>query len=544
LVSLLSGECAQAGDFVTPEYWVRQLREAVRFSDGMRTLERAGVRSYLECGPDGVLVAMGAPCVGEEARMIAALRKGQDEERSLMVALGGLHVAGQTLDLREVLKETPGACIDLPTYAFQRQSYWHALKHVSTGSVQDEDEGSEWLDGLSADELPAHVLAQLTAWVIDASPSSEPSADTQLMELGFDSLAALELANRVQRLLGVSLSPRDMLQYSSLGALSRHIAELYTQQKGASAPAVVRRDSALIDTGKNRAHGEPGIARAEHWLPLSDGDHCVSTWGDPADPPVLCLHGYGDQGPIWGELAACLTERGMFVVAPDLKGHGLSPHALPGQGGNLTDFVADVSGLLAAMELREVLLVGHSLGALIAAACAVRQSARIQTLVLVDPVLPSVRSGAPAQARHGQEAQLPGAQPVFASEQDALRVFEQFHPSLPEGVREQLVRRLLVEVPAGFRWRNDPYAIALASWPGEAECLSLLGQVQAASSVVFGESSVLVSQGKARRIANALRTGSLHGLPGGHWIHYEQSERLAELITALFEQRLATARAG
>ncbi|MFJ9785949.1 type I polyketide synthase [Amycolatopsis sp. NPDC101161] len=114
-----------AGDVATPEYWVRHAREAVRFADGVRTLVADGVTRFVELGPDAVLAALVPDCAGSaEVSVGSLLRKGHDEERSLLTALAGLHTAGTDVDWAAVLGE--GRRVELPTYAFQRERYWLA----------------------------------------------------------------------------------------------------------------------------------------------------------------------------------------------------------------------------------------------------------------------------------------------------------------------------------------------------------------------------------------------------------------------------------
>ncbi|WP_275423841.1 type I polyketide synthase, partial [Virgisporangium ochraceum] len=110
-----------SGDVSTPEYWVRHVRDAVRFADGMRTLAAAGVTTFVEVGPDGVLSAMGRACV-EDGVFLPVLRRGRDEPLTAMTALAGLHVRGTAVDWSSVL--AGGEAVDLPTYAFQRERYW------------------------------------------------------------------------------------------------------------------------------------------------------------------------------------------------------------------------------------------------------------------------------------------------------------------------------------------------------------------------------------------------------------------------------------
>ncbi|NGO73950.1 acyltransferase domain-containing protein, partial [Streptomyces boncukensis] len=58
VVSNLTGEVAEAGAMQQPEYWLRQVRQPVRFADGITATAGLGVNRYLELGPDGVLSGM------------------------------------------------------------------------------------------------------------------------------------------------------------------------------------------------------------------------------------------------------------------------------------------------------------------------------------------------------------------------------------------------------------------------------------------------------------------------------------------------------
>jgi acyl transferase domain-containing protein/acyl carrier protein len=126
VVSGVTGELGGEEALMSAEYWVRQVREAVRFLDGMRTLAAAGVSTYVECGPDGVLCALGAGCLAEgaEATFVASLRREQEEERALATAVATVHVQGHEVDWAQVLSGHGGQPVELPTYAFQRQRYW------------------------------------------------------------------------------------------------------------------------------------------------------------------------------------------------------------------------------------------------------------------------------------------------------------------------------------------------------------------------------------------------------------------------------------
>ena len=116
-----------SGEVCSPEYWVRQVRETVRFCDAVRSAEAGGVRTFLEIGPGGVLTAQVSDCLSPEAEGVVAvpvLRPDRGEVVSVMAAVAGLHVRGATVDWSAFFAGWGARGVELPTYAFQRQRYW------------------------------------------------------------------------------------------------------------------------------------------------------------------------------------------------------------------------------------------------------------------------------------------------------------------------------------------------------------------------------------------------------------------------------------
>jgi acyl transferase domain-containing protein/acyl carrier protein len=103
-------------------YWVRHVRETVRFADAVRA---ADADVFVEIGPDGSLTALG------HDGFVATLRRDQAEDEALLGALGRLHVGGVPVDWAAALPG--GRLVDLPTYPFQHQRYWLDATPAPTG---------------------------------------------------------------------------------------------------------------------------------------------------------------------------------------------------------------------------------------------------------------------------------------------------------------------------------------------------------------------------------------------------------------------------
>jgi pimaricinolide synthase PimS1 len=126
IVSNVTGGLA-GEELLSAEYWAKHVRSAVRFCDGVRSLEATGVTRFLELGPDGVLSAMAYECLEEDladdALLLSTLRKHRPEAKDLLSFLAQAHVHGIDLHWGALFEKT-APHVELPTYAFQREHYW------------------------------------------------------------------------------------------------------------------------------------------------------------------------------------------------------------------------------------------------------------------------------------------------------------------------------------------------------------------------------------------------------------------------------------
>ncbi|MFE9994047.1 type I polyketide synthase [Streptomyces avermitilis] len=173
VVSNVTGEMAGA-EFTTPAYWVRHVREAVRFADGVRAVHAAGVRRYLELGPDGTLTTLAhdtAHDTGRDVAAVPALRSDQPETRTVVTAVGRLHATGLTVDWPAFFAPYGARRTELPTYAFQHRRYW--LEPVAPSSVPPANPLRYRTAWASVPDGPRPSLSGTWAVVVPASGSYE-----------------------------------------------------------------------------------------------------------------------------------------------------------------------------------------------------------------------------------------------------------------------------------------------------------------------------------------------------------------------------------
>ncbi len=113
--------------------------------------------------------------------------------------------------------------------------------------------------------------------------------------------------------------------------------------------------------------------------------------------PLVFLHGMTDNAGAWDRVIAAL---GTYydVTSYDLRAHGLSD--APDSGYEVADHAADLLALMESLDLQFVTIIGHSLGAEVAAHAAIRSPNGISRLVMIDPPWHQDWLGLPNQRRH------------------------------------------------------------------------------------------------------------------------------------------------
>ncbi|WP_443098172.1 type I polyketide synthase [Actinoalloteichus sp. AHMU CJ021] len=112
------------------DHWVRNLREPVRFEETVRALVNSGHTTFVELSPHPILIQSVAETIedlddaGGRVLSVASLHRGADTGQRFLTSLAEAHVGGAPVDWTPVFAGRGARRVDLPTYAFQRQSYW------------------------------------------------------------------------------------------------------------------------------------------------------------------------------------------------------------------------------------------------------------------------------------------------------------------------------------------------------------------------------------------------------------------------------------
>jgi len=240
--------------------------------------------------------------------------------------------------------------------------------------------------------------------------------------------------------------------------------------------------------------------------------HYLRTGG--AKPPLVLLHGLIGSGACWTLLARAL-EADYDVVMPDARGHGNS--STPPNGYRYEDYASDVVGLVQGLELAAPVLLGHSMGGMIAAVVASQVGTAIRGVILADPTFLS-----PQRQREVYESDV-------IEQHRRLLSLDKEEVLAQARVRHVHRRPELVELIAEARMKASMAAFDVLT-PPNPEYRRLVSNINVPILLVIADGGV-VSLEAAEELQNLnprLRVEQIQD--AGHGLHYDQPERFATVV--------------
>jgi acyl transferase domain-containing protein len=249
LWSTVTGQLVGDGE-LDADYWYRNSRLPVRFGEVIDTLVRQGFGVFVEMSPHPLLtvdIHQVAEQAGRDVAALGSLRRDDGGPARFLTALAEAHTSGVNVDWRPAL--TGGQHTELPTYPFQHQRYWLAgrpasgpvnLAGVSTGEL--DGTAPDWRQSLASMSKPQQgrafrdLVREQAAAVLGHHDGDRIGPRTQFRELGFDSMAAVRLRNRLNAMTGLSVPVTTVFDHPTPVLLAGYLYRQFGQDPELGAP--------------------------------------------------------------------------------------------------------------------------------------------------------------------------------------------------------------------------------------------------------------------------------------------------------------------
>ena len=265
---------------------------------------------------------------------------------------------------------------------------------------------------------------------------------------------------------------------------------------------------------------------ATRTIELPSGDFAIAETGE-GGRPLLLVHGFTGAKEDFADHVGWLAEEGWHVVAPDLRGHGRSPKPSDEASYSLATFAADLVHLVDALRWDRLVLLGHSMGGMIAQVFAIAHPHRLEGLILMDTnhgtfdLEPEIAAlGAELARTEGMQ----GVKTVLDAMDDPLGspAFDRLIAQRP-GYQEFSDAKFLSTSPA-------MYAALLVELTSAANRLDGLRSLDVPTAVLVGELDKPFIE-PSHELAAAISGATLTILPeGGHSPQFESPEAWADAM--------------
>jgi pimeloyl-ACP methyl ester carboxylesterase len=258
----------------------------------------------------------------------------------------------------------------------------------------------------------------------------------------------------------------------------------------------------------------PRLAVDTSWGPMTVRQRTAS------GKPLVFLHGIGGNADSWRKQYAAF-DSSFRVIGWDAPGYGGS-FDFPDETPALEDYASALAALLEALKLEQAVVVGHSLGALIAACAAAKFPARFERLVLA-----ACSSGHATYEPSRREAMLKMRLDAFSGGDPSAyarsRMKNLFSPEAAPEVLEEAVGVMAQIKQPGF-----PQATRMVS---ASDIFPYLGRIKAPTRVICGTDDMVTPATMNIKIAESIAGADFIPIEGaGHWLHLEFADQFNEAV--------------
>lgn len=314
LISNLTGAELKPAD-LTVDYWLNHTRQPVQFATAVRTLHAQGVTAIIEIGPKPTLLSLArANLPADAALWLPSLRPKQDNWQTILTSLAALYTHGADIAWQEVDRDDARRKVSLPTYPFQRQTYWYggpiSLNAPDPGEMATAPPLlSEWLYHVTWQTQTTFRPPDLAHLTADIMPQIAPT-QAETYRAGLAALNHLSLDYIKQALAalgqhweaGEHLSVEGLISSGAIKAsyqpLIAHFLYLLSEAGYLHGNGAEWRISSPLETGStpstlaNLSRTYPALA-AELTLVSRCGPHLAAILRGQTDP-LNCLFPAGD----------------------------------------------------------------------------------------------------------------------------------------------------------------------------------------------------------------------------------------------------------
>ena len=239
----------------------------------------------------------------------------------------------------------------------------------------------------------------------------------------------------------------------------------------------------------------------DRWLNVSGVKLHYLDWGNISAPPMILLHGFCSYARYWDFFARNMRSD-YHVLAFDMRGHGESDWAATY---SLRDGYADLAGLVGALKLKNIILIGLSLGGLMSMLYAAENSESLSRLIIVD-IGPELNT----EGLKHIAKDLASEPECFASAEEAFSRLKQVQPlNSDEIIRHQVTYALKTCEDNKLRFKYDP-ALCRLNLESPEWLWGYLERIKCPTLVIRAEHSDVLSEATARKMVALLPQGSLY----------------------------------